>query len=823
MRYYHLKHVLVSAFVLGLILFNVYSIKAQETETLSVDSVDNSIELSQVSRKSAELTLKAKDLVRYAIDENELNRLKKENEDVIKQIDSLLKRESYVKLTSLSGRNLKSKLIYWQKNLQTVNEQQLELSSVFEDLDESSEYLEEELSLWNKTDELVKGDELAEAIHQRVTEVEKMVDTTLNVLDQKSVDILTLLDIITIKEVEIESMITKLETVILDKNEDIFVTDQESLFSLNYSNKSNWAISDSFWRYFSGNVIYLKDYLEKHIGLLIFQLILIIVLIVFFIRRSKLDIEGGKEEGAKYKKQLKAILSKPISAALILGLFASVLIFPYRPILFLDITRIIVLFPIVIVFVSITPRKYHAYIYIFGILALLHIAYLNLPATNIISRLILLFSSTVQVGALVHFLMQSQKNKGLKERPSKLITSICYFLIVIAITGFIGNLIGKVTLASNMVEVVLNIIFITILLSFSLLVFNGFTVLIIDSYHGDKLNIIKHNKTETKRKITRFFNAVAIIMLIYFIVGMFTVQSVVIDQVIAFFEKERSIGSFLFSWGDIFIFFFVIWLSIAISNFIRVLLQEDILNNLKLKKGLPYTIALMAKYTLVTLGIFLAVSAAGIPVTSLTVVLGAFGVGIGFGLQNIFNNLVSGLILLFERPIQIGDTIEFGTLMGVVRSIGIRSSNIRTFDGAEIIVPNGNLISNEVINWTLSDETRRIEVIVGVSYNSDPHKVKEVLMKILTDHEDVEDDPAPNVLFQNLGDSSLDFRMLFWTRNFGEWIRIRSEIIFEIFDELKAAGIEIPFPQHDLHLRSVDNSATIVIRNKTDERKPNTK
>jgi len=212
----------------------------------------------------------------------------------------------------------------------------------------------------------------------------------------------------------------------------------------------------------------------------------------------------------------------------------------------------------------------------------------------------------------------------------------------------------------------------------------------------------------------------------------------------------------------------------------------------------------MAKYTLVTLGVVLAVSAAGIPVTSLTVVLGAFGVGIGFGLQNIFNNLVSGLILLFERPIQIGDTIEFGTLMGVVRSIGIRSSNIRTFDGAEIIVPNGNLISNEVINWTLSDQTRRIEVIVGVSYSSDPHQVKEILLKVLKDHKDIVKDPEPNVLFRDLGESSLDFRMLCWTSDYDQWIRIKSEIIFMVFDALKAANIEIPFPQTDLHLRSID-------------------
>ena len=230
------------------------------------------------------------------------------------------------------------------------------------------------------------------------------------------------------------------------------------------------------------------------------------------------------------------------------------------------------------------------------------------------------------------------------------------------------------------------------------------------------------------------------------------------------------------------------------------------LKGVKLKKGLPYTIALMVKYTLVTIGIFIAVSAAGIPTNSFTVILGAFGVGIGFGLQNIFNNLVSGLILLFERPIQIGDTIEVGTLMGNVRSIGIRSSNVRTFDGAEIIVPNGNLISNEVINWTLSDDRRRIELIVGVSYDSDPHKAKEVLLNVIKNHEDIITDPEPKVFFNNLGDSSLDFRMLFWIKEFDQWIRIKSEIIFQVFDDLKSAGIEIPFPQRDLHVRSIDQS-----------------
>ena len=222
----------------------------------------------------------------------------------------------------------------------------------------------------------------------------------------------------------------------------------------------------------------------------------------------------------------------------------------------------------------------------------------------------------------------------------------------------------------------------------------------------------------------------------------------------------------------------------------------------------------MARYTIITLGVFLAITAAGLPLGSLGILIGAFGVGIGFGLQNIFNNLVSGLILLFERPIQIGDTIEVGTLIGNVKSIGIRSSNVRTFDGAEVIVPNGQLISKEVINWTLSDHQRRIEIIAGVAYGSDPHKVKEIFMQCLAKHPDIIESPEPNVYFNDLGESSLDFRLLFCTSKIGEWLRIRSEVVFMVHDALNENGITIPFPQRDLHIKSVDGLNKVIKKDK---------
>jgi small-conductance mechanosensitive channel len=235
-----------------------------------------------------------------------------------------------------------------------------------------------------------------------------------------------------------------------------------------------------------------------------------------------------------------------------------------------------------------------------------------------------------------------------------------------------------------------------------------------------------------------------------------------------------------------------------------MVLRKDVLDKLALKKGIPRMITAITQFSLITIGFLMAVRSIGMPLDQLTIIFSAFSVGIGFGLQNIFNNLVSGVILLFEREVQIGDIIEVGNLMGKVQSMGIRSSHIRTFEGAEVIVPNGQLISKEVVDWTLSDKSRRIEIISGVAYGSDVHLVKKLLMEVINSHPDIKPEPEPLVLFNAMGESSLDFRLLFWTDQFDQWLRIRSEVIFAIHDTLYENNISIPFPQRDLHIKSAD-------------------
>jgi potassium efflux system protein len=201
--------------------------------------------------------------------------------------------------------------------------------------------------------------------------------------------------------------------------------------------------------------------------------------------------------------------------------------------------------------------------------------------------------------------------------------------------------------------------------------------------------------------------------------------------------------------------------------------------------------------------VFVALAASGFEISQLTLVIGALGVGIGFGLQNVVNNFVSGLILMFERPIQPGDVIELSGTSGTVRDIGMRATILTTFEGADVVVPNGTLLAEKLVNWTLSDMTRRIDVNVGVAYGSDPRRVLELLLEVARATPGVAEAPESAVLFIGFGEHSLDFAIRAWTHDFGAWVRIRSNLSVRVYEALMTAGIAIPFPQHDLHLRSI--------------------
>jgi small-conductance mechanosensitive channel len=245
----------------------------------------------------------------------------------------------------------------------------------------------------------------------------------------------------------------------------------------------------------------------------------------------------------------------------------------------------------------------------------------------------------------------------------------------------------------------------------------------------------------------------------------------------------------------------------AVANALTFLLKNVVLPKLPLQRGIPYAVSTMAYYLLLLLVALAALSAAGVELNKFTVLTGALGVGLGFGLQNIVSNFVSGLILLFERPIHVGDTVEVGGLVGIVRRIGARSSTVVTHQGAEVIVPNSNLLSNQVINWTLSSQWRRVDVPVRVAYGTDPEQVIKLLVGVAESYPGVLHERPPAAFFMGFGESALNFELRFWSDRQDIWFQLQSDVAVAVAKALRTAGVEIPFPQRDLHVRTVSPGA----------------
>src|SRR5580704_5577245 len=242
---------------------------------------------------------------------------------------------------------------------------------------------------------------------------------------------------------------------------------------------------------------------------------------------------------------------------------------------------------------------------------------------------------------------------------------------------------------------------------------------------------------------------------------------------------------------------------ILLSRLVRHSLRTRVLARTKLEVGQQYAIARIVGYIVLVLGFLIGVETVGVKLSSLAVIAGALGVGIGFGLQTIVNNFVSGLIILAERPIQIGDRIDLGNnTVGKVERIGARATHVLTNDNILIIVPNSEFVSSRVVNWTHIDPRVRFRIEVGVGYGSDPHVVEKLLLEVADGNSSVLKSPSPTVVFKTFGESSLNFELRVWSADMAHRAgSLESQMNFAIWDKFKEHGIEIPFPQRDLHLK----------------------
>lgn len=445
------------------------------------------------------------------------------------------------------------------------------------------------------------------------------------------------------------------------------------------------------------------------------------------------------------------------------------------------------------------------------VLAILHLSdrvRLLVDIAPVVERVVFLIEIVIAIAVAVWMLRPAKLNQlSESETARKWIRGALRVVLSLLMISLLANVFGFFTLAKVVGEGTLHSGYLGALFYGAARTVNIVFELLLRTNRAQLLAFVRSYDYELKRWFARISFLIAGFLWLQGTLELFTIREQIFDAVARMMDASLKFRSLQLSIGDVLSFLLVVVLAYYLSRIVRLILQEDVLARVPLKRGVPQAMATAAQYVLLLAGFVIALTAAGFDLSKLTLLTGAFGVGIGFGLQNVVNNFVSGLILLFERPVQVGDAVRVGEFSGDVTRIGIRSTTIRTYQGAEVIVPNAKLISDEVTNWTLSSQTRRVEIQVGVAYGTEPARVIDLLVTTAKSHPEVLPDPEPMAIFIGFGDSSLGFELRFWATA-QTHVAAKSDVMARIAAVMREADIEIPFPQRDLHIRSVDEKVS---------------
>ena len=503
------------------------------------------------------------------------------------------------------------------------------------------------------------------------------------------------------------------------------------------------------------------------------------------------------------------VLRRPFSSWLVLLVGGILLLEPDAPVLRHQVALLLALVPVLRLLPADVYRVLGPWPYVATLLYLLQRLSILLIANPLYHRVYLLSVTLLTIVLLAWVLWRDRaRAAGVAASAARKAVRLVGWVAIVALLIAAGaNVLGNFTLAEMLVESILESGYVGLVLYALVTVFASVLRLLLARRALSRFSVVTQHAGPLLQSFTRLLRFAAVVAWLIVLLNEFRIYRPIRDAVVGALTFQLKFGQISLTLGGVLLFVFSVWLAFWAAKTTRLVLHDEVLPRMSLPRGVANSVASLTYYAVVILGLFVALAAAGFEVGQLAIVIGALGVGIGLGLQNVVNNFVSGLILMFERPIQPGDVVEVGGVSGKVREIGMRATTLGTFEGADVVVPNGALLNEKLINWTLSDTDRRIDVNIGVAYGSNPRKVLDLLMEVTVATPGIATQPEPTVLFVGFGASSLDFSVRAWTNNFGDWVKTRSELNVRVYDALQAAGIEIPFPQQDVHVRSVAPAA----------------
>ncbi len=496
------------------------------------------------------------------------------------------------------------------------------------------------------------------------------------------------------------------------------------------------------------------------------------------------------------------VFERPVSAALLIALLATPLFYPKAPRVVDNLAIVLLVIPLL----RLLPRLLEPALVptVYGLAGFAVLDQLRdvLEKRPFAERSLLLVEAAAAAG-LLWWMLRPARLAALPAgtRLPRWVGRILRFALLLLVLSTLANVAGWVHLSRVVAEGVLTSSYLAVILYGGARVLRTAARALLRSAPAQRLGLVRQHAAAIGDWTRRGIHAAAVLAWLAGSMFAFGLDAALREALGALLSAEASFGSVSVSLGDVLSFLLTLVGAFVLARVLRVVLEEDVVPRLPARRGLGTAVTSTVQYAVIGVGFLLAVSAAGVDLNRVSLLAGALGIGVGFGLQNVVNNFVSGLILLYERPVQIGDVVEVGNVTGEVKRIGIRSSTIRTPQGADVIVPNGNLISDRVVNWTFSDRRRRIEVKVGVAYGNDPERVLTLLVAVAEAHPDVLDDPAPQAVFAGFGESSLGFELQAWCY-LDSAGSTQSELAIGVSRALVESGIEIPFPQRELHLRA---------------------
>ncbi|MDQ2184340.1 mechanosensitive ion channel [Alcaligenaceae bacterium A4P071] len=507
---------------------------------------------------------------------------------------------------------------------------------------------------------------------------------------------------------------------------------------------------------------------------------------------------------AATSRRITRALRRPFSTWLLLSMLAVLVLEPDAPQLILEFALLIALVPVLRLLPAGTLRPLGVWPYVAIALYAVDRLSVVMVGEGGLYRLFLLTLNALALVLTVLLLRHTAASATLdRSAVRRAIHATGWIVLGVLIAALGANIFGNVSLAEMLTRGVIDSGYMALMLYASVAACLGLLRALLCQPELINRRFVRRYSAVLERAVKRLLMLGALAGWLLYTVDRFRMLRPLRTAATAVMDVGIAVGEVSIQLGDVLVFVFSAWLAVWAARVVQRLLRDELPGHAGLPRGVGNSIASLSYYGVLLLGLLVALSAAGFKVSQLTLVFGALGVGIGFGLQSVVNNFVSGLVLMFERPIQPGDVVDAAGTSGSVREIGLRATTIRTFDGADVIVPNGVLLSGNLTNWTMFDRSRRIEILVGVAYGSDPATVLTVLGNVARATPGVAEQPEPVVLMTGYGDDALNFVVRVWTLDLSALGTLRGELLARMLAALDAAGISIPYRQVDVHVRSV--------------------